>query len=184
MVDLLGMNIQGGQIVAALLDQLQAALQTRQVLSASGVHIIQYKHILSCPQEILHQIRADKTRATCHQCAHNHQSPFKSLRTSDRPMSRRTSIAPSTRLRIPARFFSSSAISLILSSIILAVSSGAGPPAFARRATLLTGSNALNRWSLEKPRSLAGDPQISRLISSKVLIVGSPFPAAIRPTIL
>ena len=51
---------------------------------------------------------------------------------------------------------------LRLSSIMRRVSAGAGPPVFARRATLLFGSRALSRSAAEKPRSLARKPAISR----------------------
>ncbi len=71
MVDLLGLQLQAGQIIAASLDQIEAALQALQVSRASRVHVVDNHDLFSIPQEGLHQIGAYESRAAGNQYAHD-----------------------------------------------------------------------------------------------------------------
>ena len=71
MVDLLRLQIQAGKVIAAGLDQIEAAIQACQVGLASRVHVIQNHDLFSIFQEDLHQIGADESRAAGNQYAHD-----------------------------------------------------------------------------------------------------------------
>ena len=71
MVDLLGLQIQAGQVIAAGLDQPEAALQACKVGRASRVHVVQNHDLFPISQKGLHQIGADESRAAGNQYAHD-----------------------------------------------------------------------------------------------------------------